>query len=302
MLHVIDKLKAKRVRGSTAANYLSIWRQFNKFVIRLDHKPKSWEERVAMFCAYLIDNGSQSTTVRSYVSAIKAILRDDGYEWSDNQILLSSLTRACKLVNDKVMCRLPIQSGLFELLLFEMQRKFGTQPYLESMFKAMFALAYYGMMRVGELTYSNHTLKAKNIHAGENKSKILMMLYSSKTHTRGNPPQKIKISALNDEKNFSVHRFFCPFTLVRHYITIRGNYDTDAENFFVFCDKTAVQPSQARRVLRDLLTDVNLDASLYNMHSFRIGRCCDLMKMSVPLDKIKEMGRWRTNIVYKYIK
>ena len=52
-------------------------------------------------------------------------------------------------------------------------------------------------MHVGELTASPHVLHAKNIHIGTNKNKILLILYSSKTHGKANRPQEIKITTLD---------------------------------------------------------------------------------------------------------
>ena len=54
-------------------------------------KLATWEQRVSLYCAYLVDRGIKSMTMRSYVSAIKCILKDDHYEWDDNAIILSSL-------------------------------------------------------------------------------------------------------------------------------------------------------------------------------------------------------------------
>ena len=76
---------------------------------------------------------------------------------------------------------------MIEILLFESERYFGgekNQPYLETLYKVMICLAYYGMMRVGEITIGDHTLKAQNIHIGDNKDKILIVLYTSKTHEK----------------------------------------------------------------------------------------------------------------------
>ena len=216
MESILERLKMQRVRGSTAKNYLSIWRKFNKFLIRLDRKPNLWEDRVALYCAYLIDQGSQSQTVKSYVSAIEGVLKDDGYQWNNDRILLSSLTRACKIVNDKVKTRLPITQGLLELILFETDRIFGcNQDYLCILYKAIFAMGYYGPLRIGEISKSDHVIKAKDVHIGSNKPKILMLLYSSKTHGAESNPQQIKISAnqsiLDNNKLF----FFFFFDLLQ---------------------------------------------------------------------------------------
>ena len=77
MLRIIERLKGQQNRPSTNKNYLTIWRQFNKFVIRLNIKPSLWEDRVALYVAFLIEEGMQSSTVRSYVSVIKRTLIDD---------------------------------------------------------------------------------------------------------------------------------------------------------------------------------------------------------------------------------
>ena len=193
MTNIMEKLKCKMVRDSTANNYLTIWRSFNKFLIRLDRKPNTWEERTALFCTFLIEKGHQSSTIKSYVSAIKTTLKLDSYIWNDKQVLLEALIKACKLKNDHVSCRFPIKLGLLEMLLFETQRHFRliNQPYLEKLYMAIFALAYYGMMRIGELTQGVHTVKAKDVHMGKNKNKIKLLLHMSKTHGKNNEPQVI---------------------------------------------------------------------------------------------------------------
>ena len=102
-------------------------------MINLDVKPKSWEDRVTLFIGYKIHNGMKSTTVKSYVSAIKKMLVDDGYPWDGQKVLLGSLTMACRIINDKVYTRLSIKCNLLEMLLFEVHRIFEQkgQVYLQ---------------------------------------------------------------------------------------------------------------------------------------------------------------------------
>ena len=195
MRNILERLKSMKNQESSKDNYLMIWRRFNNFVIQLDVKPVLWEDRASLFGAFLVDQGIQSSTLRSYMSAIKGILIDDGYPWDEKKLLLSTLTKACRVVNDRVHTRLPIQGGLLEILLFELQRIFQNQPYLELMYKTFFSLSYYGLFRVGELALGSHTVKAKNVHIGRNKNKMLFILYSSKTHDRNVKPQHVKITA-----------------------------------------------------------------------------------------------------------
>ena len=67
----------------------------------------------------------------------------------------------------------------------------NSQWYMENMYKAFFALGYYGLLRV-ELTHSQHVIKARDVHLGMNKDKILVILYSSKTHDESMKPQRLK--------------------------------------------------------------------------------------------------------------
>ena len=301
MQNILEKLKRHTKRTSTEENYFNIWRKFNNFLIRLDRRPDSWEDRISLYGAFLVDNGIQSSTLKSYYSAIKAILREDEVFIDDNKVLLSCLAKACRLVNDKVRTRLPVRKPLLEMILCEVQRRFGgNQPYLEILYKTIFILGYYGLFRIGELAMGSHTVRASDVHIGRNKDKMMFILYSSKTHGFESRPKKIKIS-VNDAKQRE-KSYFCPFNISREYLAIRGNYKHDEEPFFVFRDRKPVTPVQVRGVLKKALESINLVPSHYSFHSLRAGRCTDLIFFGQNILQVKLAGRWRSNAVYKYIK
>ena len=296
-------LKANSIRESTKLNYVVIWRQFNTFLIRLDSKPKFWEDKLSLFCAYLVDKGVKSTTLRSYCSAIKHILVIDGYDCCDSKVLLTTIVRACRIRNDVVITHLPIHISLLEALLFELKRIFeNSQLYLFIMYKALLCMGYYGLMRIRELTLGSHTLKACNIHITENKNKILMILYSSKTHSKESKPQKIKISENELQGKRQIKRFFCPFRAIRDYLHIRGVYLSNGEQFFILADRSPVSPSMVRNLLQKLLKRLNINPKCFNTQSLCIGRATDLIKFGVPIEVIKLVGCWKSNAVYRYLK
>ena len=244
------------MRRSTSCNYHAIWTQFNKFLMHLDYRPDDWEHRTAMFCAHLIEKGNQSVTIRSYMSTIKTVLKADQYDWDDRKIWLNSLTRACKISNDTLHCRLPIQKGFLEMILFEIPRIYPQQDYLCKLYQAIISLGYYGLMRIGELTtdstdISDHSIKNININVALNKKKILITLYSSKTHDESNYPQQIKISASPYANCMHGQCVFCPFAVLQDYISLHSKDVTDLyTNFFIFSDGTNVSPSHVRKLLK----------------------------------------------------
>ena len=158
-------------------------------------------------------------------------------------------------------------------------------------------------MRVGELTISEHIIKAANVYLGRNKDKLLIILYSSKTHGISDRPQKIKIEANKSERSGSyLNRHFCPFHLISEYLQLRGDYVDEAEPLFVFRDRNPVTADNARKILKESLGSLGLSAEAYDMHSLCIGRTSDLIKFKYTIDEVKDMGRWKSNVIYKYIR
>ena len=107
----------------------------------------AWEDRLTLFVGYLIQNNRQSTTMHSYICAIKAVLRMNGIDIKEDRYLLASMVHACRLKNDKLRTRLPVQKGMLCILLETVQEHFLSinQPYLSIMYRALFTTMYYGM-------------------------------------------------------------------------------------------------------------------------------------------------------------
>ena len=257
MQFILESLKCSRNRDSTRYNYHTVWKLFSKFVLQLDVKPNSWEECIFLFLTYLVNIGRQSSTVKSYHSALKAVLRDDNYELNENTVLVHTITRACKLSNNTYAARLPIRLQLLELILCEIECSFSKQFHLKTLYLALFTLAYYGLFRIGELTLSNHVIKAKDIHIALNKNKILIFLYTSKMHDQSSRLQKVKIT--QSSHNQCKTRYFCPFKLVQNFLRIRGGYTSHDEQFFVFKGAILVEAQHMRLVLKDMIRRLNLN-------------------------------------------
>ena len=129
------------------------------------------------------------------------------------------------------------------------------------------------------------------------------MLYTSKTHSLRHRPQKIKITSNKKEVSGQyASRHFCPFAVLRKFMQLRGGYETEEEQFFVFHDKQPVRPLHASNTLRIMIQRLGLNEKLYSMHSFRIGRTSDLIEFNYSLDEVQRMGRWRSNSVLRYIR
>ena len=261
--------------------------------------PKTWEERLTLYVGYLTDRGLQSRTIKSYISAIKSVLIDDDYEWNENKLKLTALTQACRLQNDEVRTRLPIQAQLMEILLYEIARieEIADQVYLICTYRCIILILYYGLFRIGEVTLSPHALKARDIHINDEKTKMLLVLRSSKTHSKANKPQNIKLTS-----NMIGSKKFCPVKYLNKFLELRGGYKSIDEQLFIFRDGTPVKANHVRVILRKTLSSIGLNADFYGTHSFRSGRATDLTKFGFSVDDVKRLGRWSSNAVYNYIR
>ena len=183
---------------------------------------------------------------------------------------------------------------------------FAEQPYLALLYQTIISTGFYGLFRVGELAKGNHVMKASNIHMASNKEKILIVLYTSKTHGAESKPQQVKITRSQIREPNRTDRLcsniFCPFMLMRHYIRARGDYLSDMEQFFIFRGRILVEPHHLTTVLRKSLDHLGLNSALYSVHSLRIGRASQMLKLGYTVEQIKLAGRWRSNAVYHYFK
>ena len=287
-------------RDSTRANYYSIWKHFNRFYIRLDEKPETWEHRLLLFVGHLIQHRRKSNTIKCYISAIKAILRESDYELQEDAALLGVLTKATKLHFDQFRVYLPICKSMLDMLLDSVDKFFADnpQPYLVKLYRAMISTTYYGLLRIGEVTKSDHVIKANDVYLGTNKNKVLFVLFSSKIHNKAMKPQTIKITELEQIGNTRN----CPFRIIREYLEARPTLKSMDEQFFVFSDRSAVEPQHFRSILADLIKFNHLDPSRYRVHDLRTGYATDMLLMGVPIDIIKKIGRWKSSAVFKYLK
>ena len=179
------------------------------------------------------------------------MLQDDGEQININTALLNSLTKACRLKNDKVQTRLPICKTVLYLILKEIPRLFQTLPYLEKLYAVLFTTAYFGLFRIGELTHSEHVLRVVDVKICKHGKKFMFVLHTSKTHGLGEKPQIIKMSAVqNTSQQFNSQKAtlrlcdsICPFSILRMYLAVRKSRWTDVEQFFVHKDRSPVTSS-----------------------------------------------------------
>ena len=116
----------------------------------------------------------QSSTIKCYISAVRAILKQDKINLKEDQFLITSLTRAACLKNDCIRLWLPIQKGLPGVVLRQVRKHLKydlNQKYLLILYQTIISTGYFGLFHIGELTTGDHPVLASDVHIGFNKKK-----------------------------------------------------------------------------------------------------------------------------------
>lgn len=284
-------MKNQDVEDSTRESYHNTWTNFLNFLQEFDELPNNWEDKMVMYAAHLGNTGTGPATISSYMSAIRYKLRKDGFKISEHSLEIASIIRSAKKLNNRMILREPIHKHMLKQLLDVAEAHFKQvgQLYLCKLYRAMLVTAYYGFMRIGEITDSKHVFKEKDLHISTNKKTILIILRSSKTHNEGDRPFEIRIPQVVDVPEQPDHD---PFELIRLYKLNRPDTPANAQ-FFVFADGSPVKHFHFRKILKLTLRLANFDQDIHDCHSMRSGRCSDLLSAGVPLAIVKKWGRWK---------
>ena len=253
-------------------NYYTVWRLFNKFFVKLDYKPDNWEDTLTLFIGFLIDQKKKASTINSYVSAIKKVLHQHKIKMKEDRSLLSAIIRASKIKNDIVMTRLPIQKPLIKVIWVKLQEIFDQQQYLLILYRAIFCITYFGLLRIGQVTKSPHVILARDVTIGTNKEKIRLLLRSSKTHRKHQKPQVIKFKkerSSNRRKSQTV--LICPYRALKAYTDIRPTCKSKNEQLCIFGDRSPVKAQQLRAVLKQCIVKNGMNPKYHVFHGIRGG-------------------------------
>lgn len=295
-----ERLKGGDLKPSTRNKYHQIHNNFNKFVGDLTRKPDNWEDKIHLYFTYLAETGKHENTLKSYLSAIKKVLTTEGESLKNlDNVALASIIKSCKYRNNEVIHRMPINYFMLLTLLDAADSFFDQQPYLATLYKAMFSAAYYGLLRVGEITKGPHAVLAQDVIIGKNKKKIQLILRTSKTHGLGDPPQVIAFYCDCHETKAPQ---YCPYELMVQYNKLKEKYANCKEQYFVYQGHIPVQAAKFREVLKTLLRFANINADCFNTHSFRIAHANDLRRLGKDVSYIQQIGRWKSSAVWNYLK
>ena len=259
------------------------------------HLPLVWPpevEHIVQFIAHLSIHGYKPATAKTYVRAIGFHCKLYSEIDPTNRFIVSKLLEGMKRLRHKSDTRLPITLSMLNQIL----HKLGTvctNKFETKLFSAAFTLAFFGFLRVGEITLSKGSTPDRVLSRND----VILQQHALNIHIR---------QSKNDQYGKGVHitiqkvgGLACPVRNMAGFLDIRPAIQGP---LFCHYGGTPLTRYQFSAILNKVLTIVGFDTRLYKTHSFRIGAVSRAYEMGHSDADIQAAGRWRSDAFKTYIR
>ena len=282
-------LLEKSMAVSSKTVYIRAWTLFTEAIsLIIDHfsvrelLPLT-TNMILYFIGYLSLKKYASSSITTFTSAIGYVHKIAGLPNPTSHFLVQKMIASVNKVNPSQDPRLPITLLILHQLVLSVPQVVN-QHYHIILLKAMFLVAFFGLMRVGEIAYSpntqNPTISVDQLDVRHDHMVIKIKHFK---HNISLKPFDIIIKRQADPR-------LCPVAVVEDYLRVRGR---GPGPLFVFQDGPVVNKSFFSSRLHKCLAFVGLDPKLYQSHSFRIGAASLLASLKFSDSNIRMLGRWK---------
>jgi hypothetical protein len=249
-----------------------------------------------LFIAHLKEKGLKAPTISSYVSGLRYVLKMNGFSDPGDSFMVKTALSGLAKSNRSLDVRLPITVPILSKLLGSVTAVIGDH-YDRSLLCAMFSLAFFGFLRIGEITTrSSKTQSLLSLSDLQidlaSPASGMALIFTKYKHSKGDRPVIIQISPQTGSG-------LCPVSNMIRYLSVRP---MGAGSLFVRADRSSVTRTYFTFYMRHLLQACSLDSTLYKGHSFRIGAASWAAQAGYSDQHIRHLGRWNSNAFQKYIR
>ena len=205
----IQQLTTLAVAESTSKSYARGWCMFERFAEQYHVNMNSIKEHNLLeFISFLSLSGFAASTVQLYLTAVRHHLKLQGRNSFKDSFVIKMVVKGVSSRYSVPDIRLPINIGLLHDM-WNILPIVVRNPYMVKLYRSMFTLAYHGLLRPGEVTYTPHAIKVEHVYfVYEN---VHLYLHSSKAKT-GPFPQRVVVAPQPG---------ICPVTDLHTYLQVR---------------------------------------------------------------------------------
>ena len=283
----IQQLTTLAVAESTSKSYARGWCMFKWFAEQYHVNMNSIKEHNLLeFISFLSLSGFAASTVQLYLTGVRHHLKLQGRNSFKDSFVIKMVVKGVSsryLVPD---IRLPINIALLHDM-WNVLSIVVKNPYMVKLYRSMFTLAYHGLLRPGEVTYTPHAIKVQHVYfVYEN---VHLYLHSSKAKT-GPFPQKVVVAPQPG---------ICLVTDLHTYLQVRPCIPGA---LFRKENGLPVHYHELLDLMDRLAKFLDLPTDRFKPHSFCIGATTDLHLKGYSSQVIQKKGRWSSAAFQRYIR
>lgn len=246
---------------------------------------------IAVFVAFLHDQGYAPSSIVSYVSAIAFVHKLLGYSDPTSASIVQKLIAGATKVYAPKPSRLPITILILHRIILGIDEIIPVH-YHKLLLKAMFTTSFFGLMRIGEVTMSKHKSVPLMLDQLQLTVDLATITITQFKHNKGNKPIPIP---LQRQDNFEL----CPVYNLSQYLLNRGS---EPGPLFAFPGPKPVPRDFFSKNLSLLISLAGYDIKRYQAHSFRIGGASYYAELGYTDAQLRLLGRWGSNAFIRYIR
>ena len=244
----------------------------------------------------MFDQHYAASTVKTYVSALGYTHKLFGFPDPTKVFFIIQMLKGFRKLGGRLDHRLPISLPILHRLL-SVSDQFTGSHYTLALFKAMCALAFHALLRVGEMTTGRKGAGPPlQLHQLEklvnDKQEVvaLRLTFLDHKHSYNQRPFSLVVNR---------QASFCPVDIMLDYLVLRG---IGPGHLFLNEQGSAVTRTVFSDMLSLALRFAGLNLNCYKGHSFRIGAASHAAETGMSGAQIRTLGRWKSNAFHTYIR
>ena len=297
MVERVNKLINISLATSTNNVYKRAWTLFAECMKNMKINFKGLENipltisQIVTFIGYLSCKGFSGSTITSYITAIGYIHKILNKSNPTTSTIVQKMLASCNKLHSTIDNRLPITLNILHKLNNALKYTI-KEHYFQSLFRAMYTFAFFGLMRLAEITQEVNGLVPLLFNQVELTSSSIIVKIKNFKHNKSLENFQI---VLQKQKDSSI----CPVIQLVNYIKMRGSQQGP---LFRFPDGTPLTRHYFNEQLRNTLQFIGLNTNLYKSHSFRIGGATYYAELGLSDAQLRTLGRWKSEAFLRYIR
>ena len=289
---------------STQRCYSAGQQRYIQFCTQADVIPiPTSENTLSFFAAYLARSGLAYSTIKVYFSSIGNLHLSCSQHIAYQTALTPRLEQILRGIKREQAftrserIRLPITIDIMHKI-YDVLSKTPTK-YQEIMLWAACCTAFFGFLRVGEMTVPSQQEYDSSCHLALrdialNNSMTPTIAWLTIKQSKTDPFRKGAKLCLS-----LTDSVVCPIKALLPYLALRGK---GSGPLFILEDGSPLSRASFKSLLSATLKEAGLDDSKYNTHSFRIGAATSAKAAGISDAHIQLLGRWRSSAFQGYIR